>query len=218
MKKAALIWDMDGTLVDSYPAIVPAAQEVCAQIGAQYSEEYIREFVIQTSVANLLEQTAKEQGADLQALKERFNRLNDSRVSAIRPIRHAKEALEALQEAGHMNFIYTHRGESCGEILKNNGMEGYFTEVLTAQSGFARKPEPDAILYLTEKYGLRPERTFYVGDRNLDMEAAVNAHVGGILLLEEGSPVVASGLETVIVHDLKEIEPWIRQHSELNEG
>ena len=61
MKKAALIWDMDGTLVDSYPAIVPAAREVCAQIGAQYSEEYIREFVIQTSVASLLEQTGREQ-------------------------------------------------------------------------------------------------------------------------------------------------------------
>ena len=38
------------------------------------------------------------------------------------------------------------------------------------------------------------------------------------LLLEEGSPVVSSGLETVIVRDLREIEPWIRQRTELNEG
>ena len=57
-----------------------------------------------------------------------------------------------------------------------------------------------------------------MGDRNLDMEAAANAKVGGILLLEEGSPVVPSGLETVIVHDLKEIEPWISQLSEMNPG
>ena len=43
MKHFALIWDMDGTLVDSYPAIVPAARETLADFGLALSEEEKRE-------------------------------------------------------------------------------------------------------------------------------------------------------------------------------
>ena len=42
-----------------------------------------------------------------------------------------------------------------------------FTEILTSQSGFARKPDPEAAMYLMEKYGLEPEKTYYIGDRSL---------------------------------------------------
>ena len=38
----AFIWDMDGTLVDSYPAILPTLAEICAQLGLEYSREELR--------------------------------------------------------------------------------------------------------------------------------------------------------------------------------
>lgn len=207
MSSYAFIWDMDGTLVDSYPAIVPVVQEVCAELGLSYTAEQIRSFVIRTSVGTLLEQIADELGRDPAPIKARFNTLNDTRIDAIRPISHAAETLAALQHAGHRSFVYTHRGASCPAILEHTGLSPYFTEVLTALSGFPRKPEPDAILYLTEKYALDPSRCFYVGDRRLDAEAAVNAGVGSILLLEPGNPTVPTGHETYIVHDLAEIPP-----------
>lgn len=199
----AFIWDMDGTLVDSYPAIVPAAQEACAEFGLVLSADYIHEQVIRSSVGAFIEQIAGER--DPTAIKARFNQLNDSRIEAIRAMPNAEETLSALTKAGHSCFVYTHRGASCRAILRQTGLEPYFTEIVTALDGFARKPAPDAILYLIEKYALAPSRCFYVGDRSLDIEAANNAGIGSILYLDPGAPGKATGRETYLVHDLREI-------------
>ncbi len=201
----SFIWDMDGTLVDSYPAIVPAVLDVCANYGLELSAAAVHEHVIRTSVGDLLNCLAREHSLDSQQLKAEFNALNDSRIDAITPIPHAKEALIRLRNAGHRNFVYTHRGASCRVILQNTGLLSYFTEIITAMDGFARKPAPDAILYLMEKHHLSPSACFYVGDRSLDIEAAENAGIGGILYLDPASPGKDCGRETYLVSDLLEI-------------
>ncbi|MCR5090091.1 MAG: HAD-IA family hydrolase [Oscillospiraceae bacterium] len=201
----SFIWDMDGTLVDSYPAIVPAILDVCAAHGLELPAEAVHEHVIRTSVGELLSSVGHEHALDPKQLISEFNVLNDSRTDAIRAIPHAEEALLRLSDAGHRNFVYTHRGASCRAILQNTGLLPYFTELVTALDGFARKPAPDAILYLMEKHRLSPSRCFYVGDRSLDIEAAENAGIGGILYLDPSSPGKACGRETYLVSDLLEI-------------
>ena len=59
-------------------------------------------------------------------------------------------------------------------------MESYFTEILTSQSGFARKPNPEAATYLLDKYQLDSEKTYYIGDRTLDVEFAQNSGIQSI--------------------------------------
>ena len=205
MPNNAFLWDMDGTLVDSYPAIVPVAQQICAEEGLHYSADYLHAYVIRSSVGALLEQIASELGRDPAPIKARFNALNDQCIDASRPMPHAAETLAALVAAGHRNFVYTHRGASCPAILAHTGLAPYFTEVLTALSGFPRKPRPEALLYLMEKHGLDPARCFYVGDRSLDVEAAENAGIGSILLLDPESPTRPTGRESFLIRDLAEI-------------
>ncbi len=202
METLSFIWDMDGTLVDSYPAIVPAVKQACGECGLFFEPDYIREQVIRSSVGSFLESLSIK---DTALLKERFNNLNDSNIEKIQSMPHAREVLSFLVDAGHRNFVYTHRGASCQAILKQCGLFPYFTEIVTALDGFPRKPAPDAIRYLMRKYELQPERCFYVGDRRIDMEAASNAGTGSILLLEPGSPTKPSGQESYIIRDLSQI-------------
>lgn len=54
---------------------------------------------------------------------------------------------------------------------------------MTSQSGFARKPDPEAAMYLMEKYGLEPENTYYIGDRSLDIDFARNSQIQSINFL-----------------------------------
>ena len=173
----SFIWDMDGTLVDSYPAIVPAVQDACAGVGLQFSAEVIHKAIIRTSVGDFLKEKCEENGLDSAPVKAEFNRLNDSRIGAICAISHAEETLRMLTSGGHQCFVYTHRGASCRAILQQTGLLPYFTELVTALNGFPRKPDPAAILYLMDKYSLSPETSFYVGDRSLDIEAANNAGI-----------------------------------------
>ena len=69
-------------------------------------------------------------------------------------------------------------------ILRDLGLDVCFTEILTSQSGFARKPSPEAATYLSENTILKPERTYYIGDRTLDIEFAQNSSIQSINFLE----------------------------------
>lgn len=210
MKQFALIWDMDGTLVDSYPAIVPAARETLADFGLDLSEEEIRREVLNTSVGALLQRVAREQGWDPAPIQAAFQRRNDSRIEAILPMPHARDCLAALERAGCRSFVYTHRGTSCPAILEHTGLRPYFTELVTALNGLPRKPAPEGILYLLEKYALDPAACFYVGDRRLDMEAAENAGIGGIFYAPPENPVSPTGRERFVVRDLLEIPALLK--------
>lgn len=208
-KKYAFIWDLDGTLADSYPAIVPAVRDCLAAQGLELSEREIYAGVIATAAGTFLAQTAARYGLDEARLKSEFAALNDSRIEAIAAMPHAAETLETLERAGCRHFLFTHRGASCRPILERIGLLPFFTELVTALEGFPRKPEPDAIRYLLGKYALEPETCFYVGDRRIDVEAAVNAGIGSILFLPPGSPGAPTGRESLLVRDLREIPAQI---------
>ena len=91
------------------------------------------------------------------------------------------------------------------DVLDRLGFTQYFTEIITGDSGFARKPDPEALLYLIKMYQLDPKSTYYVGDRNLDMACAKNAGICSILYRKPGDIDVANGTEDYIVSDLLDI-------------
>lgn len=96
----------------------------------------------------------------------------------------AREVLAWADESGIQQFIYTHKGNNAFTILKDLGVESYFTEILTSQSGFVRKPSPEAATYLLDKYQLNSDNTYYIGDRTLDVEFAQNSGIQSINFLE----------------------------------
>ena len=60
-------------------------------------------------------------------------------------------------------------------------MDHLFSGFITADMDFPRKPAPDAILYILNEYGLNPEKTVMVGDREIDVLSGKNAGIDGIL-------------------------------------
>ena len=96
----------------------------------------------------------------------------------------AREVLAWAKETEIQQFVYTHKGDNAFAILRDLGLKSYFTEILTSQSGFARKPSPEAATYLLDTYQLDPEKTYYIGDRTLDVEFAQNSGIQSINFLE----------------------------------
>ena len=96
----------------------------------------------------------------------------------------ARDVLNWADQVGIRNFVYTHKGDNALSILRDLGLESYFTEILTSQSGFTRKPSPEAANYLLGKYQLDSEKTYYIGDRTLDVEFAQNSGIQSINFLE----------------------------------
>ena len=184
MQKTAFIWDLDGTLLDSYEAILSGIEETFAQFSIPYDKEKVREFILKYSVQDLLEQVAEERNLDAEVLNQiRAQSLAEKNAQVVL-MSGAREVLAWAYEAGILQFVYTHKGDNAFTILRDLGLESYFTEILTSQSGFSRKPSPEAATYLIDKYELDSRNTYYIGDRILDVEFAQNSGIQSINFLE----------------------------------
>ena len=184
MQKTAFIWDLDGTLLDSYEAILSGIEETFAQFSIPYDKEQVREFILKFSVQDLLEKVAEERKLDVEVLNQvRAQSLAEKNAQVVL-MSGAREVLEWADQAGIQQFVYTHKGDNAFTILRDLGLESYFTEILTSQSGFARKPSSEAATYLIAKYQLDPDNTYYIGDRTLDVKFAQNSGIQSINFLE----------------------------------
>ncbi len=210
MKDRVFIWDMDGTLIDSYTAIVATIREMFENLGVRLDPDEIRQHVTRYSVGSYLDIVEKRTGKTVSQMPDTFARIEEEKNKEITLMRNAYEILDHLGKQGYRNFIFTHRGPSTFEILKRCGIEDRFTETVTRLNGFPRKPEPDGLVYLINKYGLDKTGTFYVGDRSIDMECAANAGIGGILYHPEGSFTDPTGTEKYIIKDFLEMKEIFR--------
>lgn len=200
MRNTAFIWDLDGTLLDSYGVIVSSLRDTLAEFGVSTEAAAVLREVKDGSVSAFLHRTAADGGLPYPRLKERYSAVSGGRILDIPAMAHGEEILSALADRGALHFVYTHRGATTAPVLEHLNFTRFFREVVTSLSGFPRKPAPEALLYLMEKHGLERERTFYVGDRTLDMDCAKNAGVRGIFYSPEGR---SAGDRTV--RDLLEI-------------
>ncbi|KEQ43031.1 hydrolase, haloacid dehalogenase-like family [Streptococcus mitis] len=184
MQKIAFIWDLDGTLLDSYEAILSGIEETFGQFAIPYDKEKVREFILKYSVQDLLVQVAEERKLDVEVLNQvRAQSLAEKNAQVVL-MSGAREVLKWADATGIQQFVYTHKGDNAFTILRDLGLESYFTEIITSQNGFARKPSPEVANYLIDKYQLDSEKTYYIGDRTLDVEFAQNSGIQSINFLE----------------------------------
>ncbi|HIH7971018.1 TPA: HAD-IA family hydrolase [Streptococcus suis] len=206
------IWDLDGTLLDSYEAILAGIQETYQEYVLPFDRAEVRKFILRYSVKDLLVRDADKYGLDSDELNRvRATSLKEKNTQ-IPLMAGAVEILNWTAEQGIQNFVYTHKSDNAFQVLEDLGVRHHFTEILTSDSGFARKPSPEALLFLIEKYGLDKENTYYIGDRLLDVETAINAGIHSINLQIDG---VEQNWKIVSLLDIKQILTDKSSHNNL---
>ncbi|MBP2624227.1 HAD-IA family hydrolase [Streptococcus oricebi] len=171
------IWDLDGTLIDSYGAILNSLEVAYAAHDLAFDREQIKAYILETSVGRLFKELQQEKGLDLYPL---YAASLETRNHEIEVLDGAREILAWAQKEGIEQFIYTHKGDNAFRLMKDLGLDTYFREIVTADRGFKRKPHPEALLYLLDKYQLAAENCYYIGDRPLDVDAALNSGLKSI--------------------------------------
>ncbi|MCR4879838.1 MAG: HAD-IA family hydrolase [Bacilli bacterium] len=203
--KYSFIWDLDGTLIDSYHIIVNSIYLTYLKYGIKLDKDEVYKEVIKTSTKDFLLEMEKNYKVPYIEARNNCTVLNEKEKYNIKAMKHAYEILSYLNKEGIMNYVFTHKGHTSIDILKNNDLLDFFKEVVIKENGFLRKPAPDAINYLVEKYQLNKETTFYVGDRVIDVECAHRAGIKSILYLPKESVAIPNGKENYIVKDLLDI-------------
>lgn len=171
-----VIWDFDGTLFDTYPAMAGSLHETMRLHGydAPYEEVY-----------SVMKQSVPAAFAFYAERMEWRGEIEDEYAARRRAIEAdvcvsypgTIELLREIIARGGKNYIYTHRGATLYPMLEKHGIRQLFVECVTSENDFARKPAPDGINYLVEKYNMERNKTVMVGDRELDILSGINAGV-----------------------------------------
>lgn len=171
----AILFDVDGTLVDSYPGIARAAEQTLAEILPERSLRVPRAMIgphIRTIFRNLL---ADIDEGFLNKLEKHFRQIYDNQTCTdCRAYQGVQDTLQVLNEKKLPCFVLTNKPFVPNQrILDHLQLTPYFSGVVSPDSvepHFTSKAE--AARYAIEQYGLNPERTLLIGDSKSDGEAA----------------------------------------------
>ena len=172
------IWDFDGTLFDTYPAMVDGAWQALKDFGISMDKQEIYFKMKKYSTSYLI----NESNLNAKEFNELFHRYEKESTEVSRPFPETKQVLEMLKDNGGRHFILTHRlTESTWGLLKEHRLAHLIEEVVGIDQDFPRKPNPASLNYLIDTFHLERTDTMMIGDRRLDIEAGKNAGVATCL-------------------------------------
>jgi len=179
MKYTSYIWDFDGTLFDSYPHIAAAFETILTRDGIPFThEEVLRTLYVNFGVCRKRFGMTPEQYNDTIALEHSW-----SFRPAVGIFPGTAALLRAVCEAGGANYLYTHRNRQAWDYLRLYGLDKYFAGGVDSTMHFPGKPAPDAVEHICRVYKLDKTQTVMIGDREIDVQAGVNAGCAGCLFL-----------------------------------
>ncbi|BDP53765.1 phosphoglycolate phosphatase [Enterococcus faecium] len=172
------IWDFDGTLFDTYPAMVDGAWQALKDFGISMDKKEIYFKMKKYSTSYLI----NESNLNAREFNELFHRYEKESTEVSRPFPETKQVLEMLKDNGGRHFILTHRlTESTWGLLKEHRLAHLIEEVVGIDQDFPRKPDPASLNYLIDTFHLEGTVENTTAYMNLDIEAGKNAGVATCL-------------------------------------
>jgi HAD superfamily hydrolase (TIGR01509 family) len=166
-----LVWDMDGTLLDSTVVVPAAFIGAVRELGGPDvdREEVVAAYSLGTPEVILAHLVGR--GLEASEADAYYRRLG---AVAGSPYPGVAGSLEALRELGHAVAVFTGASSRAASMLLEGA--GLDVDVLVGGDDIERpKPAPDGLLLIAERLGLAPADLAYVGDSPLDLRAAAAA-------------------------------------------
>lgn len=186
---AGVIFDCDGTIVDSRNLIVPFYNWLFTEVGLPPIDETDPEavaFCLSQPDAEVFARFAPGPAAQ-KRLFERLARLDPADfVDDLELEPYALEVLQALRPRYRL-AIATNRGADMDVLVRHFGFDAYVQAVVTARDVAKPKPNPDMLLLAAERLGITPAEALYVGDTDIDGLAAEAAGMPFLCYRRDGA-------------------------------
>ena len=209
----AVLFDLDGTLVETAPEIADAVNDTLTALGhapvaQQQVDDWIghgtRELLVKALAQALdISLAAVRASASFAAIEAEFGQHYQARCgtrSNLYP--KVRESLEALRAAGVKLAVVTNKeGRYTQTVLDVHGLTPLFDRVISGDTLPVKKPDPAAVDDCLQRFGVARERTLFVGDSSIDVATARNAGIAVWALpygYNMGQPIEACGPDRVI--------------------
>ncbi|BCM90850.1 pyrophosphatase PpaX [Abditibacteriota bacterium] len=212
LKPRAVIFDLDGTLLDTFPAIVAAWNAAMEPLfGRSFDpQEVVSHFgppdegMLYAAFPPAL--SPQEQGEAIERYYGAYKRAHEN----IEPFVGIETLLDYLKGKAIPLGVMTGKGRrSCDETLKFFGWTERFGCIVTGDEVAEPKPNPDGVLRVARELGIAPQECVFVGDSPADIGAAENAEMFSVV----------AGWHDYYFDELKKLNPdlWPQSPLELQE-
>ncbi len=197
-----LLFDFDGTLVDSYPLIEWAFEQVCS---THNLAPQARELFAQARGLPLSEQMRSVSPQMWEQLTETYRRVDARQRRHARVFPGILPLLRGAQRRGlALGVVSSKRRVLVRSELQATGLKPFFSVVVALEDAAAAKPAAAPVRRALQLMGVRPSQALYIGDTLVDMEAGRRAQVRTVLAAWGLRPALRS---TVNGHFPKVLSP-----------
>lgn len=217
MRFMAILFDLDGTLIDSAPDLRTTVNKLLTREGRRdISLEETARF-IGNGAQVLIERAFRATGEavrreDLHALTRDFLSFYEGHeTDETTPYPTALETLDTLRRKGYRLALVTNKPQGPTEnILKEFAMTPFFDVVIGGDSVDRKKPDPQMLKQAMKEMGLKEEDCLMVGDSPNDIGAAINAQMASIAVSYgyRKVPVEELGADHII-HRMEELLKYV---------
>lgn len=186
---SALLFDLDGTLIDSAPDVCASVNRVLESMGRPLisiaDTKSLVGFGARTLIENALEMTGPPGSEDdidflLSGFLDSY-RQNPCEHTVLFP--GARQALERFTKAGIALGICTNKPEAtCFPVLDALDLRRYFATVICGDTLQYHKPDPRHVFHTLDEMGAVRNDAAFIGDSEADIGAAKNAHLPCVLV------------------------------------
>jgi phosphoglycolate phosphatase len=211
MKFEGVIFDLDGTLLNTLEDIADAMNKVLIECSFPIHnyEEY--KLFIGSGIRNLVlmalpESVRNEKFIDV-CFKKMFAIYGDNCLIKTRLYDGVAEMLDALTDKGIKIAILSNKADALTQfIVKNLFAKWTFTAVLGERTDVPRKPNPAGALEVIKIFGCTPENILYLGDSGVDMQTATVANVyavGALWGFRSKEELLHNGAKHLVEHPME---------------
>lgn len=169
-----ILFDLDGTLVDSSAAIRASLDHALRGMGLEFPNDRAVERLIGMPLVDIFRDEFGVTGEPAERAIADYRRHYDAEArSGTRVYEHVADSLEALCRAGCLLAVATVKPAPIADkVLSDMGLAGYFRGVAGSSMDHARRDKGDIIRHALQEFGLDPGRSAMVGDRAQDIRGA----------------------------------------------
>jgi len=178
LQMSLIVFDLDGTLVDSRLDLAESTNEMLGTFGAPALPVDRVAMMVGEGARKLVEQAlaAAELDASVEDALARFRGIYDRRLLIhTRPYDGIADTVDRLSELATLAVLTNKPEAPSRRLLDAFELSGYFRQVIGGDSEFARKPDPEGLRALMSECGATPADTWLVGDSMIDVQTARNA-------------------------------------------
>jgi len=180
----AIIFDLDGTLIDSIDDIAQSMNDVLIEFG--YEKHKIEDYnYFVGDGALILVQNAVPKDTPTEKVQQMFRRFIEVYETGIhhntKPYAGVYELLEKLKDTHFKLGILSNKPHEITKLYMKQLFSNYnFEEIHGQKVGVTKKPDPIGATNIAKSFNIKPEEIYFVGDTSTDMKTAKNANMKSI--------------------------------------